>query len=273
MTIGSNDIVFVYSGGSANMDPAKSLGGDPSSIAIGSLLNNLFQDIQKEDAGGGKIDYRCVYVFNNHSTDSLFDTTIYMDEDIVGGAILKIGVETSRDIQRVTVSGTVSGGFLIMEYEGETFNWAYDSDLNAWAQNLEDGLNSLDSLSGVFVNVSVAGGTRFFEIHFAGDDDKRFHDLVIVLNSSNLVGSFTTSSSKLVNGAPINQIASAIDFDNQKPFGVDFGNHTKTNPISLGTFRPGESIPIWIERTVTPNTAALFLDGFDLRIAGSPIQI
>jgi len=273
MAIGANDIVFVYSGGTANNDPAESLGGDPSAIVIGNLLNNLFPDTQKESAGTGKVDYRCIYIFNNHSTDSLFDVSLYMANDILGGATLKIGVETSRDIQRVAISGPVSGGFLVMQYENQTFNWNYDSDLNVWGQNLEDELNNLSLLSGVFVNVSTAGGTRFFEIHFAGDDDKKFHDLLTVVNTTNLVGSFTVSAAKLVDGAPINQIAPSIDFDNQKPFGVDFLNAKKINPINIGILRAGESVPVWIERTVTPNTAALFLDGFDLRITGSPIQI
>jgi hypothetical protein len=61
-------IAFRLSGGSANSDPAASLGGAMSSVAAGTGLNGLFDKVSSADAAAGDTEYRCIYVVNTGTT-------------------------------------------------------------------------------------------------------------------------------------------------------------------------------------------------------------
>ena len=271
MAITASDIQFTLSGGSANSNPSQSLGGEPSAQQIVGGINNLFDNISKTESEDGSIDYRCFYVFNNNGVDTLYDVAIFISAEIENGAYVELGVEQVTDIQRLTIEGTVTGGSIDMSYEGNTFSFNYDANLEVWGENLETALNALDDLSGVAVDTSIVGGTRFFEISFEGDDDNKFHDLLEIEDTSGLSGAFTIAVAKLTGGAPINSVSAQIENENQEPFGITFASYGSSNRLSIGTLRPLDSFPVWIRRTVLPATPAQASDGFTFRVSGSPI--
>lgn len=69
MPIASTDILYKLSGGGANTDVNASLGGAMSSTTLtDSALNNLFDDVSGDESAAGDVEYRCIYLQNNHGT-------------------------------------------------------------------------------------------------------------------------------------------------------------------------------------------------------------
>lgn len=80
MPIVSGDIHYRYSGGSANSAPGTSLGGAKSSVSITSAsLNNLFDNVAGDEAASGDVEYRCVYLHNNHATITWESVVVWID--------------------------------------------------------------------------------------------------------------------------------------------------------------------------------------------------
>lgn len=72
MPVSATDIKYYHSGGAGNSDPNASLGGARSNTEITSAqLENLFDNVSSADAAAGETNYRCLYVKNTHSTDTL----------------------------------------------------------------------------------------------------------------------------------------------------------------------------------------------------------
>ncbi len=44
---------------------------------VTNYKNNLFDDVVKADALNGMSDYRCIYIYNNHPTDSILQVGVY----------------------------------------------------------------------------------------------------------------------------------------------------------------------------------------------------
>ena len=72
MPISSTDLNLRLSGGVSNTDPAASIGGAMSTEAGGVIttaeLNNLFDNVTGDESAAGMVDYRCVYIENDHAT-------------------------------------------------------------------------------------------------------------------------------------------------------------------------------------------------------------
>lgn len=75
MPIVSTDIKFRLSGGASNTDPAAALGGDKSSTDAASTI---FDDVSSAEATAGDIEYRCVYVHNNHGSLTLQGAKVWI---------------------------------------------------------------------------------------------------------------------------------------------------------------------------------------------------
>jgi hypothetical protein len=271
--IQKTDISLVLSGGSSNADPANSLGGDPSNVAIPSGINNLFADASDTDAQLGRVDYRCFYVFNDNPTDVFKSVKVWVDSEIAAGATVQLGINAQDDLQIIAVTGNVSGGSLALTLDGSPFSFAFNNDLAVWGQNLQNALNGLSSVSGASVSVAKFGTTVTFQIVFQGDDSNRyFTPLVLTTNSLTGVGSIVVSLSKLVDGSPINSIAPAIDQSTTVPVGVNFVNSDSESFIPVGNLRALEGFPVWVKRTIAAETDPIGDDGFSLGLSGNPIQ-
>lgn len=80
MPIIAADINYRLSGGAANADPMLSLGGIKSGTAIGT---NVFDNVSSAETAAGDVEYRCVYVHNNHASLTLQNAVIWLHENTV----------------------------------------------------------------------------------------------------------------------------------------------------------------------------------------------
>lgn len=90
MPIVDTDIENRYSGGAANADPAACLGG-ALSTAVGGVVNtgvknDVFDDVASADALAGDIEYRGLYIKNNHASIALTDARIWISADSSNGS-------------------------------------------------------------------------------------------------------------------------------------------------------------------------------------------
>ncbi len=60
-------------------------------ITIANISNETFDDITKQEALDGDIEYRCLYIKNTHATDSALNVTIWIESDASGEDSLELG--------------------------------------------------------------------------------------------------------------------------------------------------------------------------------------
>jgi len=270
--IQTTDIIFVLSGGSGNTDPNKALGGDPSSHQITPGLNNLFNDLTDTQTQQGYTDYRCFYIFNNSATDNFFNTAIWIESVTEGSGSIFLGINTQNDVQQIVVTGTITGGYLNIIYEGNTVRWDWSADLAMWGFNLQVSLNSLPILSGVSVAASQLGQTATFQVAFQGEDGSRFQPVLAHSDISTLSGCTGVTVGKIISGSPINVIADTIDVPTTPPTGINFTQPSYPSPIVLGTLRNTEGFPVWVQRVIEAGAGAVPNAGFVVRYKGTPLS-
>lgn len=97
MAIVTADIQYRLSGGAGNTNPNASLGGVISATAVNlaTPLNNLFDDITGDENAASDVEYRCVYVRNNHATLTWQNVVAWLSADVAGGAALAIGLDNA----------------------------------------------------------------------------------------------------------------------------------------------------------------------------------
>ena len=100
MPIASTDILYKYSttvgtAGNTNAGTAAgSLGKYISTTTItDAQLNNLFGDIGGDDNANGVVDYRCLFIHNNHATLTLLSTVVWLLTEVAGGANVAIAID------------------------------------------------------------------------------------------------------------------------------------------------------------------------------------
>jgi hypothetical protein len=82
MPIAASDIDYHYSGdGTAN----GSLGGARHSNQVtDNVDNNLFDDVSGAEHTAGDVEYRCIYVRNNHGSLTLTNAVVWIHSDTTG---------------------------------------------------------------------------------------------------------------------------------------------------------------------------------------------
>lgn len=274
MTIGNGDITITYSGGGTNNDPDLSLGGEPSVHTIFS--KRLFDDISEEETIAGMIDYRCFYLNNENAVDTLYLPELSVLYSTPGSVTVQLGFNfvNERQVLTVTNSNTITGGFVILEYEDlygthvVSFNW--HASLEVWANNLQTELRTITNLDEVTVIAYPSGTSSVFEIDFVGSAANRYHETILLATGGNNLtssGSTSVSITKTVSGGPINSIADEIDIETTEPNNIVF----TSDVVNLDDLRPLDSIPVWVKRIVPASTAALETDGFTFKVKGSAI--
>lgn len=100
MAIVASDIVLRLSvttgsaGDSTAGTAAGSLGKYVSTTAVsGTPLNNLFDDVSGAENAASTVDYRCVFVLNNHATLTLQNAVVYMSAEVSGGTSIAIATD------------------------------------------------------------------------------------------------------------------------------------------------------------------------------------
>ena len=273
MVVSASDISFVLSGGASNIDPNKSIGGNPSAQPI--LGNTLFDNVSEDESDAGHVDHRCFYIFNDNLTETFFGTKIWIHSEVANGATVEIGFNIQDDLQTITIVGPLTGGTSTFTFDSNNFNVAFNSDLATFGSNFATALNALSDLSEVQVSASIfntglSSETRIFEILFQGNDGKR-NQPQIALSSNGYTGAISVTIAKLVEGGPINSIAPEIDVETTAPSGITFTYPTEIAPQLIGDLKALEGFPVWVKRTTDEETEALESDGFTVRFQGSPI--
>lgn len=281
MTTNAEQISVVLSGGTVNINPNAALGGDPSSSPITTgILNNLFDDVSPEESRDGHEDYRCIYLFNDGDS-TIYVIKVWILEDFTDGSTMELGIESRDETQRITLSGGVcTGGSLELSYKGQTFTINYNADLGVWATQLQTALNNLTDTEGdnffrsVSVTAQTAGSaTIIFDVKFSGQDGKRNHDRLEVVNNNltpnGVIEVFISAPSE---GSPINTIAPEINVEVTPPGGVGFFAASELSPIELPKLAPEEGFPLWIKRVTTAGVQAKERDGFKLRFSAQSME-
>jgi hypothetical protein len=77
--IADSDIKFFLSGGAGNTDPNASLGGIISSTQItAASLHNLFDVVSGAESAAGDVEYRGLYVKNDHGSITWLDVFLWI---------------------------------------------------------------------------------------------------------------------------------------------------------------------------------------------------
>lgn len=81
MPITAANIGFHLSGGASNADGNAALGGVISSNAVSASLNALFDRVTGAEALVGDVEYRAIYIKNNHGSLTLYAATVWISSN------------------------------------------------------------------------------------------------------------------------------------------------------------------------------------------------
>lgn len=96
MPVAEADIKYYLSGGASNSDGHASLGGVKSSNEASLTLEELFDRIQPSEASAGDTEYRCLYIQNDHGTDTANAVTPFISSNTPSAdTTIDIGLGTS----------------------------------------------------------------------------------------------------------------------------------------------------------------------------------
>lgn len=266
--INSNDIVFVFSGGQGNFDPFKSLGGDPSVVEISEVSQGLFGSLSDQELKAGLIDYRCLYIFNQSDTETLYDFSIYVQNSTTIECL--IGLKKQNDIQKITLSGAPNSGSITFDYNTEQFTVEFSPEPNQFAINFQEQLVDL-GLLGTIVTVEAKTEYYVVNITFSGDSGYKYHPLLKLVDN-NLTPSTNFFIEKLQEGSPINLVLPKTPNLITAPENLEFYLATATNPINLASLKPNEGVPVWLKRTVPAGSTKTENLNFDFKIKGRIIS-
>ena len=111
MPIVSGDILYRLSGGSGNAVQSASLGGAKSSTAAST---SIFDDVSSSESSAGDVEYRCIYVQNNHGSLTLSNAVAWLPVNTPSAStVVEIGLGTSvinGTEQTVTDESTAPSG-------------------------------------------------------------------------------------------------------------------------------------------------------------------
>ncbi len=94
MAIADADIQYRLSGGAGNSNVNNSIGGVMSSTAwAGGSLHDLFDVISGDENAASTVDYRCVYVRNNHGSLTWGPIKVWLTAQTAGGATIDVGLD------------------------------------------------------------------------------------------------------------------------------------------------------------------------------------
>ena len=96
MPVANSDLKFLLSGDSGNSNPNFSLGGGRSSteVIFSPTTNNLFDNVSALEASTGLVEYRCIFVQNDHATDTVSTVTVWINSNTPSASTsIEIGLD------------------------------------------------------------------------------------------------------------------------------------------------------------------------------------
>jgi hypothetical protein len=265
-------INIVYSGGLNNSDPSKSIGGPPSSNFVilrdgtqSGVLNNLFSDVSRQDAESGVVDYRCFYITNDSSSDTLYQASVFIQNEFNSQSSVQLGISKETDVQILSFSSIPSGGtFKIKIGPLTTSPIDWNSNPSILQSNIQNALGQFEEIDTVVSNIILNN----YQISFIRNSNFRNFELIEIVDN-NLSPYTEIQVEKQKEGQPINSIAPRIFNSQSPPFNVVFYETNSSSKLLLGDLSPGDVVPIWIRRYTIGSVSSDQLNGFNLRIIGS----
>lgn len=100
MAIAASDMLFKLSiktgsagNSGAQADPNASLGKYISTTALTTSANGMFDNISGAENAASTVDYRCIFVHNNHATLTASNCGVYISAEVAGGAAVALAVD------------------------------------------------------------------------------------------------------------------------------------------------------------------------------------
>lgn len=100
MPITATDLKFKLSvntspgNANAQANPNDSIGGYMSSTElVDATLNNLFDDVTGDENAASDVEYRCMFIHNDHATLALQSPKIWISSEVAGGASVAIALD------------------------------------------------------------------------------------------------------------------------------------------------------------------------------------
>lgn len=85
----------------AQADPDASLGKYMSTTAIvDATSENLFDNVTGEENANSIVEYRCIFIYNDHPTLTLSAATVWIQSEVPGGTNIAIGLDPAGVVDR-----------------------------------------------------------------------------------------------------------------------------------------------------------------------------
>lgn len=80
----------------AQADPNASLGDQVSTTQwTGGSANDLFDDVTGAENAASDVEYRCIFVHNTNTANTLENAVVYLSAETAGGASIAVGADTT----------------------------------------------------------------------------------------------------------------------------------------------------------------------------------
>ena len=265
MSFNQSDVILLLSGGNGNVYSSQSIGGAYSNSQVNL---NLFDNINYSEITSGFTNYRCIYLYNG-SPDYFLDNIQISVEKNLFTTDIQLGVLTQSDIQKIIISGPISGGNFVISYYGNSITVNYNSNPSIWRSNFQSALDGVIGTGNTIVSYSDAVNVMNFTITFSGAESNTFQNIFSLI-SNGLIGSPTISIKKIQDGSPINSTAFSLPNDTSVPPDIVFNQYYNSSLI-LDPVYPGDFVPLWIMRYLPPNSESTYGDGFSLLVKFTPV--
>jgi hypothetical protein len=115
MSVLTSDIKIRYSVGTGSAGnttagtASTSLGKYISTTDVSGATNAFFDDVNSAEALAGDTEYRCVFVYNSHATDSALNVTAQIVSEVAGGGSTQAALDNIATSSVGSASAQASG--------------------------------------------------------------------------------------------------------------------------------------------------------------------
>lgn len=75
-----------------------------NTLTIANIANNIFDDVAKADSKAGDVEYRGIYIQNDHASDSMVDIKLWMEENTPGQDVVQIALAAeAKNVAMATI--------------------------------------------------------------------------------------------------------------------------------------------------------------------------
>lgn len=235
---------------SAQPDGNQSLGKYISTTDVPSTLNGLYDAISGDENEAGTIDYRCVFVYNSHSTLTLQGAKLWLSG-------VRFTAANSGDLFTANSHGLVDGDAVRVEADRP-------SDVMPGGLSNSTTYYVITATTNTFQLSTTVGGSAVNVTSDGSGAARKYGNTTIALAIDNVAASAVGSAS-----AQADSIAN--ETTPPSAVGAFSSPTTKAGGLTLGDIGPGEVRAFWIRRTPL-NAGARNSDGIYTQYEGDTAQ-